>query len=128
MSECTSCKGTGFTGYARTLDETCSCCLGTGETVVISQITPADFRRMAKFMRQMPGGIKLIPEELEEVASQIEQLQSDNAKMRECLEWYAEKDVWWMDAPGFIDSSVAENDGGERARECLSKLGSGSDE
>jgi DnaJ-class molecular chaperone len=28
---CPSCNGTGFTGFARTFDETCSCCLGTGE-------------------------------------------------------------------------------------------------
>lgn len=29
--DCPSCDGTGFSGYARTFDETCSCCLGTGK-------------------------------------------------------------------------------------------------
>ncbi|UKS25044.1 hypothetical protein LOZ80_26050 [Paenibacillus sp. HWE-109] len=29
--KCQSCNGTGFTGFARTFDETCSCCFGTGE-------------------------------------------------------------------------------------------------
>ena len=29
-TDCQSCGGTGFTGIARTFDETCSCCLGTG--------------------------------------------------------------------------------------------------
>ncbi|OMF54702.1 hypothetical protein BK138_16225 [Paenibacillus rhizosphaerae] len=38
------------------------------------------------------------------------------------LEFYADANNWRMDAPGFVDLSVAEKDHGQRAREALTQV------
>ena len=67
--------------------------------------------------------------EITELLNIINKLQTQNSKLKECVEFYANKDNWYInDADGFKmiiasrDTEGSEWVGGKRARQCLKEL------
>ncbi|QHT60655.1 hypothetical protein GXP70_12370 [Paenibacillus lycopersici] len=64
-------------------------------------------------------------------AGEIERLKADNAALLECVKWYANEDVHSIDSSAepirleypVYEPTYYESDCGQRARECLAKIG-----
>jgi hypothetical protein len=76
-------------------------------------------------VRQTPSGVSVVKFNKELVRKEIEKLEAENKKLREALQWYADRKN--CDNPDFVHIEIDEHgeeiaDGGYRAREALKEV------